>query len=100
MATGQYPCQTSRAFTVKRRKLTWFGHVCRQVMVIKIMPQGTVDGGRRRGGPRKSRKENVIVWTGQSMSSLTHCCAQQTIEVDGQPSQWRHLSEYPNDAWA
>ena len=42
MATGQYPCRTSRAFTtVKRRKLSWFGHVCRHDM-LKIILQGTV----------------------------------------------------------
>ena len=34
------------------------------------MLQGTVDGSRRRRRPRKSWKDNINEWTGQSMSSL------------------------------
>ena len=36
----------------------------------KIILQGTVDGNRHRGRPRKSYKENITEWTGQSLSSL------------------------------
>ena len=32
----------------------------------------TVDGSRRRGRPRKSWKDDIEEWTGQSMSSLLH----------------------------
>ena len=46
----------------------------------KIMLQETVDGSRRRERPRKSRKDNVKEWTGQSISSLLR------ITDDG--SQW------------
>ena len=53
--------------TVKHRKLSWFGYVCRHALP-KIILQGTVDG--RRGRPRKSRKVNIKVLTGQSMSPL------------------------------
>jgi len=56
--------------TVKRRKLSWFGHVCRHNTLSKIILQGNVNGGRRRGRPRKSWKDNIKEWTGQSMSSL------------------------------
>jgi hypothetical protein len=56
--------------TVKRRKLSWFGHVCRHDALPKIILQGTVDGKRRRGRPRKSWRDNIKEWTGQSMSSL------------------------------
>ena len=56
--------------TVMRRKLSWFGHVCRHDTLPEIMLQGTVDGWRRRGRPRKSWKDNIKQWTGQSMSSL------------------------------
>ena len=56
---------------VKRRKLSRFGHVCRHDTPSKIILQGTVDGGRRRRGrPRKSRKDDIMKWTGQSMSSM------------------------------
>ena len=53
--------------TAKRRKLSWFGHVCRHDTLPKIILKGTVDR-RRRGRPRKSRKDNIKEWTGQSMS--------------------------------
>ena len=33
-------------------------------------------------------------------SRCRHRCASQMTEADGQSSQWRHLSEYPSDAWA
>ena len=42
--------------TVKRRKLSWFGHICRHDTLLKFMLQGYVDGRRRRGRPRKSWK--------------------------------------------
>ena len=46
IATSQYPRRTSGDFTVNRRKLSWFGHVCRHDTLLKIIPlvQGTVDG--------------------------------------------------------
>ena len=52
MVTGQYPRQTSAAFrllsTVNRRKLSWFGVVCRHDTLSNIMLQGAVDGIRRK----------------------------------------------------
>ena len=53
--------------TVKRRKLTWFGHVCRHDTLPNIIQQVTVAGRRRRGRLRKSWKDNIKEWTGQSM---------------------------------
>ena len=38
---------------VKRRKLQWYGHVSRSSGLAKIILQGTVKGGRRRGRERK-----------------------------------------------
>ena len=59
-------------------KLSWFGNVCLH----------------DRGRPRKSWKDNINEWTGQSLSSLLR----QTTKVDGRPSERRCLSEYPNNA--
>ena len=56
-----------------------------------------MDGRRRRGRPRKSWNDNIKEWTGQSMSSLLRVAKDR---VDGRLSQRRHLSGYPNDAWA
>ena len=71
-ATRRYPRQTSEAFTVNRRKLSWFGHVCHHDTLPKIILQGTVDGSRHRRRSRKSWKDNIAEWTGQLMSSLLH----------------------------
>ena len=54
---------------VKRRKLSWFGHVCRHDTMSRIIIGATVDGSRRSGKLRKSWKD-IKEWTGQSMSSL------------------------------
>ena len=70
LAAGQYPASRTGASLVNRRKklgLSWFGHVCCHDTLPKII---SVDGRRHRGRPRKSWKENIKEWTGQSMSSL------------------------------
>ena len=54
--------------TFKRRRLSWFGHVCRHATLPKIILQGTVDGSCCRGRPRKSWKGNIKEWTCQSPS--------------------------------
>ena len=41
---------------VKRCKLQWYGHVSRSSGLAKTILQGTMKGGRRQGGQRKSRK--------------------------------------------
>ena len=48
---------------IKRRKLSQFGQVCRHDMLPKSRLQGTVEGGRLRGRPRKSWKDNIKEWT-------------------------------------
>ena len=49
--------------TIKRRKLSWFGHITRHDSLCKTIMQGTVEGGRRRGRQRKSWSDNVKDWT-------------------------------------
>ena len=39
---------------VKRRKLQWYGHVCRSSGLAKTILQGIVKGGRRQGRQRKT----------------------------------------------
>ena len=48
---------------VKRRKLTWYGHVSRHVFLSKTILQGTVEGNRRRGRHRKTWLDNIKEWT-------------------------------------
>jgi len=49
---------------VKRRKMKWYGHVTRSSGLAKTILQGTVQGGRRRGRPRKNWGDNITEWTG------------------------------------
>ena len=38
---------------VKRRKLRWYGHVCRSLNLAKTILQGTMKGERRQGRQNK-----------------------------------------------
>ena len=53
---------------VKKRKLQWYGRVCRSSDLAKIIPQGTVKGGRRRQGDRR-RGGKTTPANGQAWSS-------------------------------
>ena len=50
--------------SVKRRKLKWYRHVTRSSGLAKIILQGAVQGGRRRGRQRKRWEDNIKEWTG------------------------------------
>ena len=55
---------------VKRRKLQWYGHITRHDSLAKTIFQGTVEGGRKRGKPRKSWLSNIKEWTQMDVHSL------------------------------
>ena len=44
---------------IKRRKLQWYGHVCRSSGLVKTILEGTVKGGRRQGRQRKKWEDNI-----------------------------------------
>ena len=48
---------------VKKRKLSWFGHITRHNSLPKTVLQGTLEGGRRRGRQTKSWMDNIKEWT-------------------------------------
>ena len=52
---------------VKRRKLQWFGHVCRSSGLAKTILQGTVERGTRQG-TQKKRWEDIRKWTGLELA--------------------------------
>ena len=56
--------------TVKRHKLTWFGHVMRHDSLSKTILRGILEGGRRRARQRKCRIDNVKEWTPIPMQEL------------------------------
>ena len=69
--------------TVKRRKLHWYGHVCRSSGLAKTILQGTVKGGRRQGKQRKRLDDNIREWTG-----LEFVKSQRAVE---KREKWRKL---------
>ena len=42
--------------TVKKRKLRWYGHITRSTGLAKMILQGTVQGGRRKGRQKRDGK--------------------------------------------
>ena len=82
--------------TVKRRKLQWYGHVCRSSGLVKTI--FTVKGGRRQDRQRKRWEDNTRKWTGvefvKSQRSVENRKKWRTqvaksSVVPQRPSQWR-----------
>ena len=53
--------------TVKKRKPRWYVHKTRSTGLAKMILQGTVQGGRRRGRQKKRWEDNVTEWTGLNL---------------------------------
>ena len=70
--------------TVKRRKLAFYGHVTRHSSLCKTVLQGTVEGGRKRGRPRKSWSDNIRTWTQLSTPEL--------LDTVTDRPRWREVS--------
>ena len=56
--------------SVKQRKLKWYGHITRSSSLAKTFLQGTVQGRRPRGRPRKRWEDNITEWTGLKLKDL------------------------------
>ncbi|KAI0238708.1 GATA zinc finger domain-containing protein 1 [Lamellibrachia satsuma] len=69
--------------TVKKRKLKWYDHVSRSCGLAKIILQGTVRGGRRRGRQKKRWEDNIKEWTGMEFAD-----SQRAVE---NRETWREL---------
>ena len=54
-------------YTVKKRKLEWYGHVTRSKELAKTILQGTIRGGRKRGRQRKRWDDIIREWTGMKL---------------------------------
>ena len=50
--------------TVRKRKLRWYGHITRSTGLAKMIPQGLVQGRRRKGRQKKRLEDNISDWTG------------------------------------
>ena len=79
---------------MKRRKLQWYGHITRHDSLAKTILQGPVEGGRKRGKPRKSWLSNIKEWTQMDVHSLLssaqdrqlwRSCASQLVPLRHKP---------------
>ena len=68
---------------VKKRKLQWYGHVCRSSGLAKTILQVTLKGGRRQGRQRKRWEDNIREWTGLEFGK-----SQRAVE---NREKWRKL---------
>ena len=50
--------------TVRKRKLRWYGHITRSSGLAKMILQGRVQGGRRKGRQKKRWGDSIPEWTG------------------------------------
>ena len=77
--------------TVKQRKLSWFGHVSRHDMLLKIILQE-----QRMVCIAEEDYVNDEETSSNGQANQCHYCSVSLMtEVDGQSLQRMHLSEYP-----
>ena len=48
---------------VRKRKLRWYGHITNSTGLAKMILQGTVQGGRKKGR-QKRWEDNISEWSG------------------------------------
>ena len=68
---------------INRHKLKCYGYVFRSSGLVKSILQGTVKGGRRRGGHRKRWEDNIREWTG-----LEFAKSQRVVEKRKNGGNW------------
>ena len=80
--------------TIKRRKMSYYGHICRHNSLANTIMQGQVEGARSRGRPKKDWMSNITLWTNKSLDELLektrdrqmekscYCCKQHDSPYD------------------
>ena len=70
---------------VRKRKLTYYGHLCRDhgCQITKTVVEGYIEGRRRRGRPRKQYIDNIKQWTQLTTS--------QCVRAAEDRSRWKQL---------
>ena len=76
---------TELVLSIKKKKLTYYGHVRRHHSLQKLVLEGKVDGKRGRGRRRKSWAGNVSEMTKMRMAQ----CSVKTLSLDR--SEWRTM---------
>ena len=75
---------------IKRRKLKWYGHVTRGNGLSKTILQGTVQGKRKQGRPKKTWMDNIKEWTGMNHNQIKSKASNR--------NQWKELVHSINGA--
>ena len=57
---------------IKRKKLTWFGHIKRSDLPVRAVCEGMVSGKRLRGRPIGRWRNDIYEWTGRAIAELNH----------------------------
>ena len=57
---------------VKRKKLTWFGHLKRSDLPVRAVYEGMVSGKIRRVRPIRRWRSDIYEWTGITIVKLNH----------------------------
>ena len=60
-----------------KRKLTFFGHVSRHGSLEKCIIQGSMEGRRRRGRPRRMWQKDIEEWTERSLPEASQAAQQR-----------------------
>ena len=56
--------------TIKKRKITYFGHMVRRNNIHRLLLEGPLEGKRSRGRPRTEWMTNITEWTGMRYEDL------------------------------
>ena len=55
---------------VRRKKLTWFGHLKRNDLPVRAVYEGMVSGKRRRGRPIRRWRNDIYEWKERTIAQL------------------------------
>ena len=64
----------------KKRKLIWFGHVVKaKGTLANTILQGTVEGTRKRGRPKRIWMDDIKDWTGRNVEELLRLAENRSV---------------------
>ena len=71
--------------TIKKRKISYFGHMIRCNNIHRLILQGPLEGKVSRGRPRTEWMTNITEWTGMRYEDL--------VRLVQDREQWSHDSQ-------
>ena len=63
--------------------MRWYGHITRSTGLAKMILQGTVQRGTRKGRQKKRWEDNISEWTGLGLA--------EALRKAGDREEWRKL---------